>query len=243
MKKILLPVLFVILSCSTGFAEGIITWHSGDNTVMTQPMEPDRDGTVIYTEGYVMDDWTASASISTEYHFWGVWENNIVGTISSISIKIYADNDGSPGDDELWNYVFDNSDYTKAFTVTEYTVTEVTGASSVSALSTESIDSKTIYIVDTTTDNSPCFNQIEGETYWLAMAVETENGSFGFVNSENSFGASALIFENGTVTPINGSMAFIITPVPGSFFLFGTALLGLVKVERKKYLLNTPKVT
>lgn len=95
--------------------------------------------------------------------------------------------------------------------------------------------SPSIYGVDDATDtaNLALFSNIQNSIYWTGTAL-TASSAFVFATNDGQ----SILFPTSITLPVwavtSGDVAASVVPVPAAVWLFGSALIGLVGIKRKK---------
>ena len=117
-QSILMAVIMVL--ASIGVANG--DWYPGDPYKMHFPQLPDPFGwdieiSSVDLQHEIADDWRCTETGPvTDIHFWTSWEQDQIGTIQFIEIRIYDDDRvtnptmSQPGN-LLWSRIFDQSQF------------------------------------------------------------------------------------------------------------------------------------
>jgi hypothetical protein len=189
-----------------------------------------------YTSGEPMplaDDWLCTETGQvTDIHIWGSWESDNKGEIVSFNVSIWSDDPGtnlSHPDELLWQHTFSKSEFTKRYW----------GNGSQGYMFFLSFPDGTIVNVANNNHNDTwqynlhidptnSFVQVEGTTYWLAIAphVNSSDYQFGWKTSLNEWldGYVAYTSYEGPNSPAreglwvtfigNESLAFVIDGPP-----------------------------
>jgi len=250
-------LILTALVIAGGIVPARAEWNPGDGHVMHYPQLPDPEGWDIHaeykssgfpwwwcgTERGLADDWLASSSVEvTDIHFWGSWENDIVGLTGDVAISIFADDNGSPGE-MLWSNVFTTDDYH----VVEYGSGDQGWFDPYTGYYDEHDHEKVYqYNIPFIDPNiTTPFFQEEGNIYWLGLSMNFVDCKWGWKTSQDHFGADGhylLNFDDpppqwewdeliDPITYESLDMAFVITPEPSTICLLA---LGALALRRKR---------
>jgi hypothetical protein len=187
----------------------------------------------------------------TDIHFWGSWEGDVVGQITSIHLSIHDDLPGAypsqPKDPPIWEKDVDESE----FTIRQWWEEGDQGWYDPNTGYYHQYDHTKIYQVNILMDRSQWFWQEGTETdpivYWLDIQVTVAdpiNTDFGWKTSLEHWRDDAVWKDEGStvwqklVDPITQEtldMAFVITtiPEPSVFVLAGVGLLALLRLRKR----------
>lgn len=222
-------------------------WYLGDGHKMHYPQLPDPTGWDVEISSYnnqheLADDWKCSSSGPvSDIHFWYSAAFDAPTVINYVAASIYSDdrsdaNYSKPGD-LLWSQTFDDFSVIhnygsgpQGFADPQQPETWLTG-----------IENHFQYHQINITSIADPFIQEEGTIYWLGLYVWWDGGAqepVGWKTSKDHFEDIA-VFRDGTDgawlpldvnygAPEPLSLAFVITPEPGTFVLLAMAGLGLL---------------
>ena len=263
--RIAVSVLAMLISA--GAASG--DWDPDDPSLFNQL--PDFSGWDVYSEwgtgplaneGYgAANDWTATTnSAVTDIHFWGSWENDVVGGTGKILVQIFSNDTSDPAfprpDELLWNRVINEGDYTGRL---YYSGSKNQGSYDPRGTNTWDDDNhRYMYQYSIPVIPDP-FIQQAGQTYWLSISMDVEGGEWGWNTSLDVGGNSSVFWDSYNVwgphsnwqrhpeiewkwtelkTPSGWQdprtpldLSFVIAPEPASLFLLA---IGAAAVLRKR---------
>jgi len=244
-----IAILFVFAG-GDSFAD----WDVGDPALYYQL--PDPTGWDVYSEWRygVANDWTADIDTSiTDIHFWGSWENDVVGDMGDLLIQVF-DNDTSssfakPGN-QLWEGVFSNtdSDPDNDYTSRLYTTGDQGWYDPRGQDSWERHDHDNMYQYNISTIDNP-FEQEAGKTYWLMISTNYEGCNWGWKTSTDVEGSTSVFWDKygwcgwewqqlkqpygwcNPRTPLD--VAFVLTPEPATLLLLAAGSLAVLRKRKK----------
>jgi len=153
--------------------------------------------------GILLDDFLSMGGDITQISFWGAWESNIVGMVTGVVLRIYADNEESPGE-VLWTGL------RRAFSLTEVTLTSESGRP------VRHANAERHFRCDVSIPVDQAFFADDNTRYWLSMSVLTVDGTWSWRSSgADSYGSDALWWDadSGTWADVPDS------PAPGALDL------------------------
>jgi hypothetical protein len=216
-------------------------WNPGDPHKMHFPQLPDPTGwdVEIFTIP-IADDWECSETGAvTDIHFWTSWAQDDIGQIGWLDVTIW-DNDTSgpyskPGD-PLWSDTF----YADDFSVISPYGTGDQGFYDPPPAPDFAEHDHFQYQQINIEDIQDPFIQTVGEIYWLSISADWTGiqSPVGWKTSQDFFmdvpvywyypdSTWQLLLDPITQEPL--SLAFVITPEPGSFGLMALAALALLR--------------
>ena len=271
----ILSKLFTALIAATMLVPGVALadWNPGDSSLSYQL--PDPTGWNVYSEwgtgplhvppeGYgVANDWTATESTAiTNLYVWGSWKDGSVGQSGNILVQIFSNDTGDydpafyrPGEC-LWSVVVNEEEYTS----------QLYDTGDVGWYDPRYFDEWNLHDQDEIYQYSipfleDQFEQEEGETYWLSVSMDIEEGDWGWLTSLDVQGNSSVFWDsydfwaphpmwssnraiNWKWTPLETptgfgetqvpmDLAFVITPEPATALLLAAgAAFALRKSKR-----------
>ncbi len=252
-------LVLIAIAIGVGTPPALADWDPGDGHAMHYPQLPDPDGWDVFaeykssgipwwwcgTKRGLADDWQATESIDvTDIHFWGSWENDIVGYTGDVSVAIFADSNGTPGE-MLWSDVFTPDDYK----VREYGTGDQGWFDPYTGYRDEHDHTKTYQynIGEEAFDLDNIFHQEAGNIYWLGLSMNFEGCKWGWKTSQDHFRADGNYLLNfrdpppewewaelyDPITSESLDLAFVITPEPSTVCLLGFGALALLRRRRK----------
>jgi hypothetical protein len=130
MKKELFSTIIGMLLLTVGTSMIVKgDWSTGDDYIMHFPQLPDPTGWAVdgtytphsYPQIILADDWMCTeTSTVSDIHFWGSWQDDLVGSITAFDIAIYSDEPANPTtlfsqpDEKLWERTFYPGDWVQA---------------------------------------------------------------------------------------------------------------------------------
>jgi hypothetical protein len=248
-KSVLFPTGLYI-RCSLAavlFMGGVVLadWNIGDPALYYQT--PDFNGWSVYSEwgtgpAGVADNWTAAVTAPiTDIHFWGGWENDIIGQTGNILIQIFNNNSANPDfpqpDERVWWQVIPQGQYTTQFWASNPTDNQGWYDPVNDQWQANNHADMFQYSIPIITDE---FTPEAGQTYWLMISMDFWGGWLGWNTAQNVNGGSAVFWDWNTSewvrleTPdshVPLDLAFVLVPEPAMILLFG---LGAAFVRRRR---------
>jgi hypothetical protein len=218
-------------------------WEPGDPYKMHFPQLPDPNGwDVNATVPLVLaDDWmcTETGAVS-DVHFWGSWQNDVIGQIVNAHLSIHAD---VPAGDQnpfshpgalLWSW-----DVEPTLIGTEPASPQ--GWFDPASGQFEKPNHSLWFQYNIVNIPDPYIQQV-GTIYWLDISVTTTGGTWGWKTSLNHFNDDAVWSSGGSwaelVDPLTAEsldLAFVITPEPsGALLLLAGSTLLLARHRRRR---------
>jgi hypothetical protein len=248
-------------------------WGPGDSSLFYQL--PDPAGWIVYSEygtgpiheppeSYgVANDWTATESaVITNIHFWGSWKDGVVGQSGEILVQIFSNDTGDydpafPRPDKcLWSVVLTEDEYTN----------QLYSTGDMGWYDPRYFDEWNLHNEDEIYEYSipfleEPFEQEAGETYWLSISMNAEEGEWGWLTSLDIQGNDSVFWDSYDFwaphptwsrrrditwkwTPLETptgfgdyripmDLAFVIIPEPAALLLLAAgAAFGLRKTKR-----------
>ena len=214
-------------------------WNVGDPYKMHFPQLPDLNGwDVNATYPKVLaDDWRCTSSGPVrDIHFWGSWQQDLVGTITSFHVSIHADVPAQPGTASHPGPVLWYEEITQ-FTIRSHDPSSNEGWYDPNTGAYAKPDHQHYFQYNITNIPNPYF-QTQGMIYWLDISARVlqTNTKWGWKTSLNHWNDDAVWgdFPNPNWTelrdPITNTsldLAFVITPEPASLLLLGLGVFAL----------------
>lgn len=253
MKRLFLALTIAVLCTAPLVARADWDWEP-DNPLDKWIQMPDPFGwdVKVTPPKILADDFLCTDPLPiVDIHFWGSWEHDVVGQITSIHLSIHNDLAGAypsqPLDPPIWEKDFDPTQ----FTIRQWWEEGDQGWYDPNTGYYHQYDHTKIYQVNIDLCKDQRFWQ-EGTPdnpviYWLDIQVQVAdpiNTDFGSKTSIDHWRDDAVWKDEGStvwqklVDPITGEtldMAFVITtvPEPSVFVLAGMGLLALLRLRKK----------
>jgi len=220
-------------------------WDVGDPALWVQL--PDLTNNGVAVKGYLADDFQCTeAAPITGIHIWGSFSDDVLPTDLSFGLQIYSNNPGgsysTPGTTVEWGNDFGPGTFSArpVVYVQEYFWDP--------AHPKEVSDGEYVmYQFNFSIDPAEAFVPQADTIYWLILAANSTTFGWKTCNPANDdLLADAVWYYPGTGDEDPGhweqlvyfsghpydkyggmNMAFVLTPIPGAFWLLGSGLLGL----------------
>jgi len=167
----------------------IADWDPEDGYKMHFPQLPDPNGWDVNAQNELADDWQCSETgYVKDIHFWGSWEDDIIGTINSFNIAIYANNPGPPSTPHvlLWEREIFNGEWIERG---PYDGDQGFYWPEDNYYDWNNHDEYYQYNIFL---DGPWFLQEEGNIYWLAITANVQSGTWGWKSSNNHWNDDAV---------------------------------------------------
>jgi hypothetical protein len=191
-KELKFSLLFVVVLLFGCAGVVMADWNPGEPNKMHFPQLPEAYGWDIafrsYDEGPVQlelaDDWVCTETGPVrDIHFWVSWQDDYVGTIPSVRVKIYSNNpSGQYGYSEpnelLWQRNFPAGEF-----IERWYGSGEQGWYDPYWGNSWWPDHQDYFQINITDINDP-FIQQEGEIYWLSIRIDTVDGEIGWKTAD-----------------------------------------------------------
>lgn len=251
MNRLIPTLIAVAVVLSFLAAPAAANWYPGDGHKMHFPQLPDPYGWDVEISSYdnqheLADDWKCSSSGPVgDIHFWYSVEGDADTVIDCVAASIYLDDrtgDYSKPGQLRWSRAFNNfsvvHDYGDGIGLQGFADPQE---------GTWQADNHSLYHQINITEIDDPFIQEEGTIYWLGLHVwwDGTHEPVGWKTSKDHFediavfrdltGAWIPLDEQYCGAPEPLSLAFVITPEPGTFVLLAMAgVSALLFVWRKR---------
>lgn len=235
----------VVLFCGLLLVVGIMgapglaraDWDEGDSAMWVQL--PDLTNNGVDVKGYLADDFqcTVTAPI-TGIHLWGSFSDDVLPTNIFFELQIYNDSKGPymPPGETPWVKYFDPGTYSSRL----YATVSSPGEYFWEPGKEYSHDTK-VYQFNFSIDPTEAFVPQADTIYWLVVVTDSDTFGWKTCNPKSSNLLADAVWWNTddwerlvyfpghpySEPPEGMNIAFVLTPIPGAFWLLGSGLLGL----------------
>jgi hypothetical protein len=233
-------LLFTLAALTILAGPASADWDPGDPCKMHFPQLPDPNGWDVQTAAVPADDWRCTETGPvTDVHFWYSWRADNPGEITAIQLEIFGDDRtgefSQPGE-FLWRGNFAPGEFTQRL----YGDGDQGFYNPNLPDGVFEHDHSLFYQVNIENIPDPFVQEI-GNIYWLEVSMPHAGSAPGWKTSRDHFEDIAVYWDSDLgvrqplLDPLTGeqlSLAFVITPEPGSLTILALGVLCATRARR-----------